>query len=73
MARLASIAPLAGAVMLLGACADGPARFVAPTDAEVDVLVPRTDGGADIVTVDVAPVDRPAVRTVRTVIGGHGR
>ncbi len=68
MARLASIAPLAGAVMLLGACADGPARFVPPTDAEVDVLVPRTDGGADIVTVDVAPVDRPAVRTVRTVI-----
>ncbi len=71
MARLATIARVAGAVTLLCACSEGPARFAAATDAEADVRVPREAAvdAPDAASPDVAaPTDRPAVRTVRTVI-----
>ncbi len=68
MARLFSMASTAGALSLMAACSEGPARFAPDTDAATDVLVPRVDAARDVTPDVIAPVDRPAVRTVRTVI-----
>ena len=55
MARLFSMASTAGALSLLAACSEGPARFVPPTDAEADVLVPRVDAARDVTPDVTAP------------------
>ncbi len=68
MARLISIASTAA---LLAACSEGPARFVVTNDSGVDVIGPTFDVNTDAreaSVADVVPVDRPAVRTVRTVL-----